>query len=87
MCEGAAWPRRVGFRHRAITLGHVVLCVNSVDEMLLRHELVHVRQYERLGLLLIPVYGLASLRAWLRGHDAYRDNEFEQEARRATSAS
>ncbi len=87
VCEGATWPRRLGFRHRAITLGHVVLCIDRVDEALLRHELVHVRQFERLGALLIPAYGLASLSAWWSGLDAYWDNVFEREARGITSAS
>jgi hypothetical protein len=84
VCEGASWPRRLGFRHRAMTLGHVVLCIDEVDAMLLEHELVHVRQYERLGPLFIPAYGLASLIAVLRGGDAYRDNSFEVEAHRVS---
>ena len=87
VCEGAGWPRRAGFRYRAMTLGHVVLCVDRVDDNLLRHEIVHVHQYERLGPLMIPAYALSSLRALLAGRDAYWDNRFEQEARRATSAS
>ena len=70
-----------------MTLGHVVLCIDEADDALLRHELVHVRQYERLGALLIPAYALASVRAWWRGLDAYRDNRFEREARDLTSAS
>jgi hypothetical protein len=82
VCEGAAWPRRIGFRYRAMTLGHVVLCVDEIDAALLAHELVHVRQYERLGPLFIPAYGIASLAAALRGGDIYRDNAFEVEARR-----
>src|SRR5215210_4875130 len=52
LCEGASWPRRLGWRYRAITFGHVILCVDEFDERLLAHELVHVRQYERLG----PLY-------------------------------
>ena len=87
VCEGATWPRKLGFRYRALTLGHVVLCIDEVDEVLLRHELVHVRQYERWGPLMVPAYALASLRAWWRGLDAYWDNSFEREARDVTSAS
>jgi hypothetical protein len=87
VCEGASWPRRAGFRHRAMTLGHVVLCIDVADDTLLRHELVHVRQYEKLGPLFVPAYLAASLLAVLRGGNAYSDNAFEVEARRATSAS
>jgi hypothetical protein len=82
VCEGAAWPRRLGFRHRAMTLGHVVLSIDAVDDELLAHELVHVAQYERLGPLFLPAYAAASLLALARGGDAYRDNAFEVEARR-----
>jgi hypothetical protein len=82
LCEGAAWPRRLGFGYRAMTLGHVVLCVDDMDEVVWRHELEHVAQYERLGVLFLPAYGLASLWALARGRDLYRDNVFEAEARR-----
>lgn len=82
LCEGASWPRRLGWRYRAITLGHVVLSVDDVDDALLAHELVHVRQYERWGLAYGPMYVAASLGALLRGGHAYRDNAFEAEARR-----
>jgi hypothetical protein len=67
----------------AMTLGHVVI---GVDQRALdstrRHERVHVRQYERWGPLFLPAYGIASLIAWLRGMDAYRENRFEREAYR-----
>lgn len=82
LCEGAAWPRRLGWRFRAITFGHVVLSVDELDETTLEHELVHVRQYERWGLLLWPAYAGASLLAKLRGGAAYWDNHFERQARR-----
>lgn len=84
LCEGASWPRKLGWRHRAITFGHVVLSVDEVDDELLEHELVHVGQYERWGVLLWPAYALASLWAKLRGGDAYRDNHFEKQAREAS---
>jgi hypothetical protein len=67
----------------AMTLGHVVI---GVDEIQLhrtrKHERVHVRQYELWGPLFLPAYGMASLLAWLRGKDAYRENRFEREAYR-----
>ncbi|MDQ3952238.1 MAG: hypothetical protein M3279_04645 [Actinomycetota bacterium] len=81
LCEGASWPRRLGWRYRAITFGHVVLSVDELDDELLDHELVHVRQYERWGILLWPAYAAASLWARLRGGHPYRDNHFERQAR------
>ncbi len=82
LCEGAAWPRKLGWRFRAIAFGHVVLSVDELDDKTLAHELVHVRQYERWGLLLWPAYLAASLWAKLRGGGAYWDNHFERQARR-----
>lgn len=81
LCEGASWPRRLGWPYRAITFGHVVLCVDELDPPTLEHELVHVRQFERWGPAFVPAYLGASLWARLRGGHAYRDNPFEQEAR------
>ena len=81
LAEGARWPRRLGWRYRAITLGHVVLSVDDLDLDTLGHELVHVRQYERWGPLFVPAYALASLRMMLRGKHHYRDNPFEVAAR------
>lgn len=81
LCEGAAWPRKLGWRYRAITLGHVVLSVDRLDAGTIGHELAHVRQYEHWGPLMWPAYLAASLWALLsRGH-AYRDNYFEARAR------
>lgn len=87
VCEGAAWPRRIGWRYRAITLGHVILCVDRVDDALLAHELVHVRQYERWGPFFIPAYVMASGWARVRGGRAYADNPFELAARDAAEPS
>ena len=83
LCEGASWPARFRWHYRAITFGHVVLCVDVIDEHTLEHELVHVRQYERWGPLFVPVYLLASLVAFISGRNAYRDNRFEIAARAA----
>ena len=82
LCEGARWPRRLGWRYRAITFGHVVLSVDELDPTTLDHEIVHVRQYERWGPLFFPAYLFASLAARLRGGHGYRDNPFEIAARR-----
>jgi hypothetical protein len=81
LAEGAGWPRRLGWRYRAITFGHVVLCVDTADDALIDHELVHVRQYEAWGPFFIPAYLGASIAARLRGGRAYTDNRFEVAAR------
>jgi hypothetical protein len=87
LCEGAGWPRRLGWRYRAITFGHVVLAVNELDDHTFEHELVHVRQYERWGPLYMPAYVVASLVARVRGGHLYRDNAFEVAARAGAAAS
>ena len=82
LCEGATWVRRLGWRYRAMTLGHVVLCVDDIEEDVLAHELVHVDQWERWGPAFVIAYPLATLAAMARGSHHYRDNHFEVEARR-----
>ncbi|MFQ5731663.1 MAG: hypothetical protein ACE5KM_06895 [Planctomycetaceae bacterium] len=65
----------------AMTLGHVIVGRNAdclVDTR--DHEHVHVRQYERWGPLMLPIYLSASLVLWIRGRDPYFDNPFEREA-------
>jgi len=70
-----------GLRFGAITLGHVIVGVDHrVLELAREHERVHVRQYERWGVLFFPLYLGSSLVQWLRGRDPYRDNCFEVEA-------
>lgn len=92
--SAGGWPARVlrwGFPFSgavaAITLGHVVLGV-SLDALAATrvHERAHVRQFERWGALLLVLYPLAGLVAWLRGGHPYRDNVFEREARAAEAA-
>ncbi len=71
----------------AITIGHVV--IGRSGESLVRcrsHERVHVRQYERWGLLFPLLYLLLSAAAFVRGMDPYRDNSFEEEAFRSSGA-
>jgi hypothetical protein len=66
----------------AITLGHVVLARDDIALGRCRaHERVHVAQYERWGVLLLPAYLIASAIAKLRGGDVYYDNYFEVQAR------
>jgi len=65
----------------ATTLGHVILARDqgSLDQSR-AHERVHVRQFERWGVFLLPVYWL--IQGWLlcRGLDPYLDHPFEREA-------
>ncbi|MBU1222225.1 MAG: hypothetical protein KKA22_03585 [Gammaproteobacteria bacterium] len=85
------WPARVlrrGFPFcgaiAAITLGHVVVGVSRDALSATRaHERAHVKQFERWGALMLVLYPLAGLIAWLRGGHPYRDNVFEREARAA----
>lgn len=88
------WPGRC-LRHgfpfsgsvAAMTLGHVVLGVSHEALVATRaHERAHVRQFERWGVLLLVLYPLAGLAAWLRGGNPYYDNVFEREARAAADA-
>ena len=66
----------------AITLGHVILGRNHGTLSRWRsHELVHVRQYERWGVLMPVLYLLSSCYALLRGRRFYWDNAFEVDAR------
>lgn len=68
----------------AITFGHVVLG-RSEDELvrLRRHELAHVAQFERWGVLLFVLYPLASLVSYCKGRGWYQGNSFEVQARMA----
>jgi hypothetical protein len=65
----------------AITLGHVILGIDAEVLAAVRlHEQVHVRQYERWGLLFGPAYLLSSLFQFAQGRRPYLDNHFEREA-------
>ena len=65
----------------AMTMGHVVFGqTEAALDITRRHEHVHVRQYERWGLLFVPVYLGISAILYLRGRDGYRENPFEVEA-------
>lgn len=65
----------------AMTLGHTILGQTATSLDIAReHELVHVRQFERWGVLMGPAYLGCSLVLWLSGRDPYRDNPFEREA-------
>lgn len=74
------------FPFSAITLGHIII---GIDHKILAHcrphEFVHVRQYERWGILFIPLYLGSSLLQLLRGRHPYLHNHFEREACTLTS--
>lgn len=66
----------------ALTLGHTIWAVSeSAFYDSWEHEYVHVRQYERWGILFVPAYFVSGGWQWLHGRDAYWDNPFEIEAR------
>ena len=72
----------------AITIGHVILGASQNALNATRtHERVHVRQYERWGILFLLLYPLAGAWVWLKGGNPYWDNVFEREARGLESSS
>jgi hypothetical protein len=74
--------RSISRHFEAITLGHVIVGRNHGTLARWRsHEHVHIRQYERWGILMPVLYLLASVRAWMGGKHFYWDNVFEVEAR------
>jgi len=70
----------------AFTLGRTIVAWRELDDAELEHELEHVRQWARMGILLPIAYIAESLRVRRRGGHWYRDNRFESEARTAASA-
>ena len=69
--------RRRGFA--AAGLGHVVIALNEPSDELMAHELVHVRQAERLGPFMAPAYLV------LLAVHGYRDHPMERAARLAAA--
>jgi hypothetical protein len=64
-----------------VTFGHTVLARDrAAIERTREHERVHVRQYERWGLLFVPAYLFHWCRLWCLGKNPYYDNPFEREA-------
>lgn len=63
--------------YSAITFGHVIVSAREPADEIWRHELGHVRQYDRLGCAFLPLYLLLYQR---RG---YRDHPLERDASRA----
>ena len=68
----------------AMAIGHVVIANRSAtSRRLLVHELTHVAQAARWGVLFPLAYLAASVGAYWRGGDLYWDNVFEVAAREA----
>ncbi|MFZ5484540.1 MAG: hypothetical protein ACOZB0_09950 [Pseudomonadota bacterium] len=79
-----AWlPKVLGAQVQAVTLGHVILARDARALGVWReHERMHVRQYEWLGPLFLPAYGLLGVWTWLRGRHPYREHPLEVESGR-----
>jgi hypothetical protein len=72
----------------AITIGSRIFTWRQLNEVELAHELAHVRQWARHGILFPLMYFADSLRVRRAGKRWYQDNAFEKEARaEATRAS
>lgn len=70
--------RRAGMS--ANTIGQTVVCPgNEPSQRLLDHEAVHVRQFERLGVAMYPLY------LWFSARHGYRENPLEVGARRGAA--
>ena len=87
-CVVLPWLKPLGERFimptwLAMTIGPLIFSWRVLDPVELAHELQHVRQWRREGLMYIPRYFAASDAAEKAGKDRYRDNEFEVEARAA----
>lgn len=70
----------------AITIGRTVFAWRALNDVELEHELEHVRQWRRYGVAFPAVYLAAALRARRAGKSWYRDNRFEEDARKAASS-
>lgn len=68
----------------AMAVGHVVITEHQgLSSRVLMHELAHVRQAARWGIVFPFAYLASSAWAALRGRDAYWHNRFEIAARKA----
>jgi hypothetical protein len=62
----------------AMSLGHVILARDAgCMERSRSHEMCHVRQFERWGLLLLPVYWFVAAWLWYKGCHPYLDHPLE----------
>lgn len=68
----------------AMALGHVIIAEHQgLSSRVLMHELEHVRQAQRWGIIFPFAYLASSAWAGIRGRDAYWHNRFEIAARKA----
>jgi hypothetical protein len=67
---------------QAQTLGRYVFSRGPIPDHTLEHEIEHIRQWERLGPLYLPLYFGSSAVELFRGRRPYWDNRFELAARR-----
>jgi hypothetical protein len=67
----------------AITIGPLIFSWRALDKFELAHEVQHVKQWRKEGLMYVPRYWAASDAAVKAGKDRYWDNRFEVEARAA----
>ena len=75
------WLRKYMEKHEymGITFGHIVFVLDPNNRTVIKHELIHVFQNQIFGPLFFPIYGIASLIAWLwPGKHYYRDNFLER---------
>ena len=71
---------------QAITIYHLIFTAGPLSDELLRHEEVHVKQWDK-WLLLFPIlYAAASVEAVLDGGHWYWWNRFERQARVVTES-
>lgn len=83
VATGVGGPSAIALRAAGMganTVGHVVVCLSDApSRRLLDHEAVHVRQFERLGPSMYPLY------LWLSARHGYRNNPIEVAARRGAA--
>ena len=59
--------------YSAITFGHVIVAAGDPPDVIWRHEVGHVRQYERMGCAFLPVYLILYARHGYAAHPLERD--------------
>ncbi len=83
------WLRAIGPvlipKWLAITIGSTIFTWRKLTDAELEHELEHVRQWRRHGILFPIAYFAESLRVKRAGKRWYNDNKFEEQARKAAS--
>ena len=68
------------FNYGAITLGNAIVVEPNPTADTMRHEFVHVRQYEAWGPFFALAYAFYWVKLKLEDKDPYSDNPFEREA-------